>query len=230
MKETDMYPPIKKHLEREGYTVHAEVEGIDILAQKDEEMLAVEMKTSFNLKLVYQLIERRKIVDKVYAYVPLGKGGRWPKEYKRMCGLLRRLECGLITLDIRGRKKTVTVEFEPGRFTHRKNYAKKKLALKEFNGRSLDLNRAGSRSELLFTAYKEKAIRVALYLYENGRGTPKDIGETLGIENTARILQSNYHFWFDRVERGVYRITPEFEKFLMTNRKKIGKYTFSPDL
>lgn len=230
MKETDMYPPIKKHLQRHGYTVHAEVEGIDILAQKGEEMIAVEMKTAFNLKLVYQLIERRKIVDQVYAYVPLGKGGRWPKEYKRMCGLIKRLECGLITLDVRGRKKTVTVEFDPKPFVHRKNYAKKKIALKEFNSRSIDLNQAGSRSELLFTAYKEKAIRVALYLYENGRATPKDIAATLQIDSAARILQSNYHFWFDRVERGVYRITPEFEKFLRQHRKKIGKYAFSPDL
>lgn len=230
MKETDMYPPIKKFLAKDGYTVHSEVDGIDILAKKGEEMIAVEMKTAFNLKLVYQLIERRKIVDKVYAYIPLGKGGRWPKEYKRMCGLLKRLECGLITLDVRGRKKTVVLEFDPKPFINRKNYAKKKSALKEFNGRSLDLNRAGSRSELLYTAYREKAIRLALFLYENGPSKPKDLSDALEIENAARILQSNYHFWFDRVERGVYRITPEFEKFLMTNRKKIGKYKFSPDL
>ncbi|MGE0269262.1 MAG: DUF2161 family putative PD-(D/E)XK-type phosphodiesterase [Candidatus Omnitrophota bacterium] len=230
MRETDMYPPVKKFLEREGYTVHSEVEGIDILAKKDGEMIAVEMKTGFNLKLVYQLIERRKIADKVYAYIPLGKGGRWPKEYKRMCGLLKRLECGLMTLDIRDRKKTVQIEFEPRPYAGYKNYAKKKSALKEFDGRSLDLNQAGSRSEALFTAYKEKAIRLALFLYENGPSTTKKLNDQLQIEHAARILQNNHNFWFDRASRGVYQITPEFEKFLMANRKKIEQYHFSPHL
>lgn len=230
MRETDMYPPVKKFLEQEGYTVHSEVDGIDILAKKDGEMIAVEMKTAFNLKLVYQLIERRKIADKVYAYIPLGKGGRWPKEFKRMCGLLKRLECGLITLDIRDRKKTVQIEFEPRPYAGYKNYAKKKSALKEFDGRSLDLNQGGSRSEPLFTAYKEKAIRLALYLYENGPTAIKELTSGLKIERAANILRDNHQFWFERESRGVYRITPAFEKFLMANRKKIEQYHFSPHL
>lgn len=230
MHETEMYPPIKKFLEQAGYKVRSEVDSIDILAQKDDEMIAVEMKTSFNLKLVYQLIERRKIVDKVYAYLPLGKGGRWPKAYKQMCGLLKRLECGLITLAVRDKQKTVTIEFEPKPYAGYKNYAKKKRALKEFNGRSVDLNRGGSRSEKLFTVYKEKAIRLALFLYENGPTTTTKLNDQLKIEHAARILRDNHQFWFDRVSRGIYQITPEFEKFLMTNRKKIEQYHFSPHL
>ena len=35
------------------------------------------MKTSFNLQLFYQLIERLKITTQVYAYIPLAKGGRY---------------------------------------------------------------------------------------------------------------------------------------------------------
>lgn len=230
MQETEMYPPIKKFLEQAGYKVRSEVDSIDILAQKGEEMIAVEMKTSFNLKLVYQLIERRKIVDKVYAYLPLGKGGRWPKAYKQMCGLLRRLECGLITLAVRDKQKTVTIEFEPQPYAGYKNYAKKKRALKEFNGRSLDLNLAGSRSEKLFTVYKEKAIRLALFLYENGPTATAKLNDQLQIEHAARILRDNHQFWFERVARGIYQITPEFEKFLMSNRTKIEQYHFSPHL
>ncbi|MBP9854684.1 MAG: hypothetical protein KBD53_07445 [Candidatus Omnitrophica bacterium] len=228
MRETDMYYPLKEFLEKAGYTVHSEVNDIDVLAKKGEEIIAVEMKTAFNLKFVYQLIERRKIADKVYAYVPLGKGGRWPKGYKQMCGLLKRLECGLMTLDS---KKTVCMEFEPQSYAGYKNYAKKKMALKEFHGRSLDLNQGGSRSELLFTAYKEKAIRLALFLYENGPVETKRLTTTLiDIEHPARILRDNHQFWFERVSRGVYQITPEFEKFLMANRKKIEQYHFSPHL
>lgn len=220
MKEVEMYKPLKKFLKAKGYTVHSEVESIDVMAQKDDELLIVEMKTNFNLQLVYQLIERLKITDQVYAYIPLKKGGRWPKSYKRMCALIKRLHCGLITLDQHTRKEVV-VEFEPAHFTSRKNHAKKKLALREFEGRSIDLNQGGSTREPLFTAYKEKAIRIAMYLYEHGATSTKEIRENLDIKNAVGILGGNYEFWFERVSKGVYHLTPEFEFFRLKYYKKI---------
>ncbi|HBG62572.1 MAG TPA: hypothetical protein DDX37_12190 [Candidatus Omnitrophica bacterium] len=220
MKEIEIYKPLKQYLEDNGYVVHSEVESIDVMAQKGDELLIVEMKTSFNLQLVYQLIERLKITDKVYACVPLGKGGRWPKAYKRMCGLLKRLHCGLITLDQHTKKKIV-VEFEPTPFKSHKNYTKKNLALKEFDGRSIDLNQGGSTRELLFTAYKENAIRIAMYLFECGASSTRDIRNNLDIKNAADILQNNHYYWFDRVSKGVYNLTPEFELFRLKYYDKI---------
>lgn len=222
MKETDMYKPLKKFLKAKGYVVHSEVESVDVMAQKGDELLMIEMKTSFNLQLVYQLIERLKITDQVYAYIPLGKGGRWPKSYKRMCGLLKRLHCGLITLD-QHTQKEVVVEFEPAAFKGRKNYTKKKLAIKEFEGRSIDLNQGGSTRELLFTAYKEKAIRIAMYLSECGASSTQEIREKLDIDKTVDIFNKNYQGWFERVSHGVYRITPEFEFFRLKYQKKINQ-------
>ncbi len=215
-----MYKPLKKFLKARGYTVHSEVEGVDVMAQKRDELLIVEMKTSFNLQLVYQLIERLKMTDQVYAYIPLGKKGRWPKPYKRMCGLLKRLHCGLLTLDQRTRKEVI-LEFEPTPFVGRKNYTKKNLALKEFDGRSIDLNQGGSTRELLFTAYKEKAIRIAMYLFEYGPSSTKEIREKLEIEKAVDILGKNYQGWFARVSFGVYQLTPEFEFFRLKYQKKI---------
>ncbi len=220
MKEVEMYKPLKKFLKAKGYTVHSEVESVDVMAQKGDEVLIVEMKTSFNLQLIYQLIERLKITDQVYAFVPLGKGGRWPKTYKRMCALLKRLNCGLITLDQHTKKKVV-LEFKPGPFTARKNYAKKNLALKEFEGRSIDLNQGGSTRELLFTAYKEKAIRIAMYLFENGASSTQDIRQNLDVDKASNILIKNYQGWFERASRGVYQLTPEFEFFRLKYQKKI---------
>ena len=222
MKEVDMYKPLKKFLKAKGYTVHSEVESVDVMAQKGDEVLIVEMKTSFNLQLIYQLIERLKITDEVYAYVPLGKGGRWPKTYKKMCALLRRLNCGLLTLDQHTRKQVV-LEFEPAPFKSRKNYTKKKLALKEFEGRSIDLNKGGSTRELLFTAYKEKAIRIAMYLFEHGPSSTKEIREKLDIGKTVDVLNKNYQRWFERSSHGVYQLTPEFEFFRLKYNKKIDK-------
>lgn len=220
MKETAMYKPLKKYLEKEGYVVHSEVESVDVMAQRDDELLIVEMKTSFNLQLIYQLTERLKITDQVYAYVPLGKGGRWPKTYKRMCGVLKRLHCGLFTLD-QHTKKQVVLEFEPKPFKGRKNYRKRKMALKEFAGRSIDLNEAGSTKEILFTSYKEQAIRIAMYLFENGPSTTKEVRESLDIKRAAVILNRNYLRWFEPVSRGVYQLTPEFEFFRLEHQKKI---------
>lgn len=222
MKEIDMYKPLKNFLKAKGYVVHSEVESVDVMAQKGDELLMIEMKTSFNLQLVYQLIERLKITDQVYAYIPLGKGGRWPKSYKRMCGLLKRLHCGLITLD-QHTQKEVVVEFEPAAFKGRKNYTKKKLAIKEFEGRSIDLNQGGSTRELLFTAYKEKAIRIAMYLSECGASSTQEIREKLDIDKTVDIFNKNYQGWFERVSHGVYRITPEFEFFRLKYQKKINQ-------
>jgi len=69
MKETEMYAPLKSYLENLGYEVHAEVKGADVMAKKNDEHLIIEMKTSFSLQLVYQLVERLKITKSVYAYI-----------------------------------------------------------------------------------------------------------------------------------------------------------------
>lgn len=216
-----MYHPLKAFLEQEGYAVRAEVEGIDVLAKRDAETVIVEMKTSFSLKLVYQCVERLKITPLVYAYVPLEKGGRWPKSYKRMCGLLKRLGCGLLTFDARGSRPVVCREFAPGSFAGRTNYQKRKSALREFAGRSVDLNRAGSTKEKIFTVYKEKAVRVALFLCDKGESSTRDIVEGSGVNTAVSILNRNYNYWFERVSRGVYRAAPEFERFLAAHKAKI---------
>ena len=113
------------------------------------------------------------------------------------------------------------MEFKPAPFTARKNYIKKRLALKEFEGRSVDLNQGGSTRETLFTVYKEKAIRIAMYLFEHGASSTQEIREKLDIEKTVDILNRNYQGWFERVARGMYRLTPEFEFFRLKYQKKI---------
>ncbi len=55
-----MYPPLKLYLERLGYTVYPEIEPrtggprADIVAVKDDQVLIVEMKTSFGLAVMEQ--------------------------------------------------------------------------------------------------------------------------------------------------------------------------------
>jgi len=60
MKESDMYPHLKKWLESKGYTVYPEIEPLpgykraDIVAIKKDQVLIVEMKTKFGLAVMEQ--------------------------------------------------------------------------------------------------------------------------------------------------------------------------------
>jgi hypothetical protein len=59
--ETDLYRPIKVHLERLGLEVKGEVCGCDLVALSDaspELVVIGEMKQSFTLELVLQAVDR----------------------------------------------------------------------------------------------------------------------------------------------------------------------------
>ena len=73
MLETDLYKPVYDYLVRQGYTVHSEVKNCDITAIKGEELIVVELKTSFNLKLLAQGAKRQRIADSVYVAIPVPK-------------------------------------------------------------------------------------------------------------------------------------------------------------
>ena len=59
--ETDLYPPIKLHLEKLGLEVKGEVCGCDLVALSNgspELVVIGEMKQSFTLELVLQAVDR----------------------------------------------------------------------------------------------------------------------------------------------------------------------------
>jgi hypothetical protein len=58
MRETALYPTVKRFLEQLGFQVKGEVNGCDIVAVRDGEpprLVIVEMKLGFNLDLLLQL-------------------------------------------------------------------------------------------------------------------------------------------------------------------------------
>ena len=63
--EKRMYPIIKKYLENQNFNVKAEVKDADIVAIKDDVIMIVEMKNSFNINLIYQGIKGKKITNYV---------------------------------------------------------------------------------------------------------------------------------------------------------------------
>ena len=73
MPETDLYMPVKTLFENMGYSVKAEVLDADVLAVKDGETVAIELKLSLNLDVIVQAALRQKVADKVYIAVPPAK-------------------------------------------------------------------------------------------------------------------------------------------------------------
>lgn len=77
VKESDLYPIIKKSFKQDGYTVFAEVatdhRGVDMVAVKGEEHIAIELKLAFNDHLVEQASWNTQRFDKSYIAYPVRK-------------------------------------------------------------------------------------------------------------------------------------------------------------
>ena len=124
-RETDLYPPIKKLFERQGYEVKGEVGAVDVVAVRgDEDPVVVELKMTFSLSLFHQAIERQALTDSVYVAVPHRGGSKFRKSLKQNTNLCRRLGIGLIT--VRLNTKRTDVHVDPAPYRPRKSKQKKR--------------------------------------------------------------------------------------------------------
>ncbi len=216
MKESDLFEPIKKYLEASGYKVRAEVKNCDITATKDDELIIIELKLSATLQLFIQATDRQRITDSVYIAIPKSST-RSKKHWKGIRHILRRLELGLIFVDVDNPVNPVEIVFHPIQFQRKKISKRRKAILKEVENRSDNLNVGGSNKRKIVTAYRENAIQIAVYLKEIGATTPKKLREYNSGKKTLSILYSNFYGWFQRVDHGLYEITvkgkQELKKF-----------------
>ena len=206
MKETELFIPVKKLLIDQGYDVKAEVKDIDIIGEKQSSYIAVELKTSFSMKLIYQAIDRQKTMDIVYIAIPKEALPKTRSQFRHMTTLLKRLELGLIVVD--NHRAEVMIEVKAFDMTmSRSRYKKrKKTIINEFKLRKNHHNIAGTNGKKL-TSYKEMVYQIGTYLMTHGDSQVKDIKAYTKIEKTASILQKNYHQYFQRVRRGIYQLT-----------------------
>lgn len=214
MKETDLYLPVKTLFTTLGYEVNGEVKNIDVTAIKGDDMIIVELKTAFNLKLILQAIDRQRITDQVYIAIPRPKSKhRINKPFKEKEYLLRRLGLGLIFVAIDVKTPYAQIMIDPTPFEHkiRLSNKKKTLALKELSQRHGDNNLGGTRGKLI-TAYREKALIVVSYLKEQEDMTVKALREATGNEKVQSLLFDNHYAWFERVKKGIYKLSDEGHK------------------
>jgi len=215
MLETDLHEPVRNYLEQNGFEVRSEVHKCDMAAVKDSTLVVVEMKLKLNAELLCQAVDRQKLTDYVYIAIPTPeKKGRKKSSYD-MENLAKRLELGLFHVDIKTKK--VTCVFEPIAYDRAIYLAQAKSRtkkfFKEFNSRSVDLNKAGSVRSKLITAYKEKSLYIACCLHTAGAANIKDIIK-MGSDQykTKDILEHNYSNWFFKIKGSdLYGLSAEGE-------------------
>ncbi|WP_136636986.1 DUF2161 domain-containing phosphodiesterase [Pseudooceanicola onchidii] len=205
-RETDLYPPIKAFLEGQGYEVKSEVAGADVMAMRpdDPDPVIVELKTGMNLTLVQQGVARQGLTDWVYLAVPTVKGRKALAGHLALC---RRLGLGLIT--VRLRDGHVQVHCDPGPYVPRQSKPRRGRLLREFQRRVGDPNEGGSVGVKLVTAYRQDALRCAAVLSRVGPSRGADVARAAEVPNATTLMRDDHYGWFERVDRGVYALTPK---------------------
>ena len=200
--ESDLYAPVKALLEGQGYSVKGEVRGCDVVAVRGSEPpVIVELKRTFGIGLVLQAVNRLALSDAVYLAV-----GAWPKNLRDVKKLCRHLGVGLMIVI----KDRVDILLDPAPYKPRKNTRRVGRLLGEHARRVGDPNRGGSSTRVpLMTAYRQEALRCAELLAEKGPMKVAALRAACDAPKAAQILQQDVYGWFERVERGVYAITPK---------------------
>jgi len=206
LKETDLYPPIKRLLEAQGYEVKGEVGAADLVACRGAEPpIIVELKTAFSLTLIHQAIERLAISDVVYVAVPRGSGRAYQKSFKNNLRLCRRLGLGLIT--VRLADELAEIHCDPSPYQPRKSKPKSARLLKEFAKRVGDPNTGGTTRRTIMTAYRQDALRCAATLRAGGPTKAAQVAKACGVDRARRLMADNHYGWFERIETGIYALT-----------------------
>ncbi len=203
-RETSLYPPVKRFLERLGFAVKGEVCGCDLVALRGEEpplVVVGELKLAFNLELVLQGIDRAAACDEVWLAVRAG-GRRGRERDSRVRKLCRLLGFGLLGVSARGE---VELLVEPAPWRPRRDGKRRSRLVDEHRRRRGDPALGGSARAPIMTAYRQQALACAASLASGPRRTAE---VRAAIPAAPKILLRNVYGWFFRLERGVYGLTP----------------------
>ncbi len=221
-RETDLYAPIKQLLEHQGYEVKGEVGEADIVGWRGNEApVIVELKTTFSLSLFHQAIDRLGMTNVVYVAVPHKPGKLAAKSLKRNIALCRRLGIGLIT--VRLKDGSVYVHLDPGMAAPRLSRLKQARLLREFSRRVGDPNSGGATRKGLITAYRQDALRCLNFLQDNGPTKASHVAVATQVENSRRIMADDHYGWFERVETGIYAITPKGREAMLSYKQELAR-------
>ena len=206
LRETDLYPPIKAFLERQGFEVKAEIGAADVVGLKGGEMVVIELKRGFSLALFHQAIARLAVADVVYVAVARGQGRAWARALRDNTKLARRLGLGVLTVALETAR--VEVHCDPGPYAPRKQARRKAAMLTEFHARSGDPNLGGAAGARV-TAYRQDATLCAEFLALAGTAKGVEVARATGVARATAIMRDNHYGWFEKVALGTYRLSAE---------------------
>jgi hypothetical protein len=202
--ETALYLPVKRFLEKLGFTVKGEVGGCDLVALSDGDPPVVvigELKLSFNLELILQAVDRAGAADEVWLAAKMsarGKGRESDARYRNLC---RRLGFGMLAVTNTG---DVEIIVKPPTAAPRRDPKKRSRLIAEHRRRKGDPALGGSTRTPIMTAYRQQALAWAAALLAGPRRV-RDLKPD--IPDAPKILLYNVYGWFDRAERGIYLLT-----------------------
>jgi len=216
-RECDLYAPVKRHLEALGYTVRGEVGRCDLVGVSGDAMLAVELKLTFGLPVLYQALRRLPSVDLAYVAVavPEGRTARrnWDARVPDAVRLCRMLGVGLMSI----RNSNVVVHADPSPYLPRKQPRLRARLLSEFVRRTGDHNLGGTTRRPRVTAYREDALACAKVLANTGQMKAAAVRDAAGVRTASAVLRNDVYGWFQKVGRGTYNIAP-------AGRSALGRY------
>ncbi len=203
--ETSLYLPVKAFLEQAGYTVKGEIGGCDLVGLSDQDppvVVICELKLSFNLELILQAVDRATAADEVWIAGRVSAKGKGRESDKRYRDLCRRLGIGMLGISDAGEVSVIVGSVTP---MPRTNPKRRSRLMREHQRRKGDPAVGGSTRTPLMTAYRQQALGCASALAAG----PLKVREIRAqVPEAAKILQGNVYGWFERVERGVYGLTP----------------------
>ena len=207
-RESDLYAPVKRHLEAAGYTVRGEVGRCDVVGVSGDMIVAVELKLAFGLPVLYQALRRLPSVDLVYVAVavPSGRTARrnWDAQVPDAVRLCRMLGAGLLSV----RDGRLVVHTDPSPYQPRKRPNLRARLLSEFVHRSGDHNVGGTTKRPRVTAYREDALACVSVLAANGSMKAAAVRDAVGVPRACAILRDDVYGWFNKVSRATYDLAP----------------------
>ncbi|WGR96697.1 DUF2161 family putative PD-(D/E)XK-type phosphodiesterase [Bradyrhizobium sp. ISRA443] len=202
--ETALYLPVKRFLEKLGFTVKGEIGGCDLVALIGDDPPVVvigELKLVFNLELILQAVDRAAAADEVWIAAKISARGRGRESDARYRNLCRRLGFGMLGVTSTG---DVEVLVKPPTAAPRRNPKKRSRLIAEHQKRKGDPVMGGSTRAPIMTAYRQQALACASALSDGPRRV-RDL--RIDIPDAGKILLHNVYGWFDRAERGIYVLT-----------------------
>jgi hypothetical protein len=201
--ETALYLPVKRFLEKLGFTVKGEIGGCDLVALSGNEPPIVvigELKLSFNLELILQAVDRAGACDEVWLAAKFSERGKGRESDARYRNLCRRLGFGMLAVTKSG---AVEVIVSPTTVP-RRDLKRRSRLITEHRKRQGDPALGGSTRAPIMTAYRQQALACASALLHGPRKV-RDLKPA--IPDAPKILLHNVYGWFERVERGIYNLT-----------------------